>query len=422
MWLIGLIILIIGLIISVALHELGHLVPAKKFGTMVPEYWVGFGPTLWQTKRGSTTYGIKAVLLGGYVRIVGMFPGGPENRKRQRADGRLTLVEEARQQSMQDVEEARAAGGTGVPFYELSTPRKVAVMSGGPLMNLAISFVLIAVVLLGFGYEVPTTTIEQVAGPVNGVESPAAEAGLQAGDTLVAWDGVPVEDWEQLRELISSSPASGATATVERDGELMTFEVVPVINDDGSASIGITSLLGREPAAVGDVFSTTWQLFTGTGKAIIGLPVSVFNLGKSMLTGEERDSEGVISIVGVARFAGEITSPSSFTSEQTTSTGTLTQSVSFADRMLLMLSLLASLNMALFVFNLIPLPPLDGGHIMGALWGGARNASAKLRGKPKPPPADTARMVPLTYAVFGALMVLTLILILADIFKPLSLA
>ena len=120
--------------------------------------------------------------------------------------------------------------------------------------------------------------------------------------------------------------------------------------------------------------------------------------------------------------AGQITSPSTFTYEQATSSGTVVKGPSFAERVAMLLSLIAALNMALFVFNLIPLPPLDGGHIVGALWGGVRNVYAKVTGRPRPAPADTARMMPLTYGVFGALMLMTVVLVVADIVKPLSLA
>ena len=421
MWVIGLIIVILGLIVSVALHEVGHLVPAKKFGAIVPEYWVGFGPTLWQTKKGSTTYGIKAVLLGGYVRIVGMFPGGPANRKRYRPNGQLTLAEEAREQSMEDVARARAQGDEGKAFYELSTPKKLVVMASGPLMNLAIAIVLIAVVLFGFGIQEPTTTIDYVAPTVGEQPSPAAAAGLKDGDTIVEWDGTPVTEWDQLRTLVGETPAEATDVVVDRDGQLVTVQVVPNVDEDGNASIGISSKIGRRSATVGEVADTVWQQFVGTGKAIISLPVSLYELGRSMITGEERDSSGVVSVVGVARLAGEITSPSSLTYEQATPSGTVVQGASVMERVALLISLLAALNMALFVFNLIPLPPLDGGHIVGALWGGAKNTHAKLRKKPRPAPADTARMMPLTYGVFGALMIITVVLVVADIVKPLSL-
>ncbi len=420
MWIIGLVVLIIGLIISVALHELGHLVPAKRFNSIVPEYWVGFGPVLWKTKKGSTTYGVKAILLGGYVRIVGMFPGGPAKRKRTKANGRLTLAEQARLQSLQDLQAARRDGAMGLPFYELSTPKKLTIMLGGPLMNLFLAAFLTVVVLMGFGFQVPTTTVDTVAPEVAGAASPAVEAGIEPGDTVLRWGDNDIEDWDQLRELIQTTPAEGTEVMVQRGDATETVLVVPHIDDEGRRMVGITSRVQRESGSIVDVGQTLWMQFSGTAKAIVGLPVSLYQLGKSMITGEERDPNGVISVLGVARLAGEITSPNTFGGEQT-SVGPV-PGPSMAERAAMLLSLLASLNMALFVFNLIPLPPLDGGHVVGALWGGTRNMWARIRGRARPAPADTARMMPLTYGVFAALMVMTVILMVADVMRPLSLA
>ncbi len=418
MWLIGVGILLLGLIVSVALHELGHLLPAKKFGAAVPEYWVGFGPELWKVKKGGTTYGLKAILLGGYVRIVGMFAPTRPGLKTKRKDGTPTLAQQARLQSEQDVAEAIAGGTSGVPFYQLSTPKKLAVMSGGPLMNLLISVVLIAVVLLGFGWQAPSTTLDEVIQETGGHASPAATAGLQAGDTIVSWSGEQVTSWDQLRELIQKTPATGTEVTVDRGGQDVTMEIIPDVADDGSRSVGIVSALVRERGSLGDVGSVAWQQFTGTGKAILTLPVGMYQMGKSIITGEERDANGVVSLIGVAQLAGQITSPSGSGDSQGESSGV---SMSLADRIVMMISLLAALNMALFVFNLIPLTPLDGGHIAGALYGGAKNAAAKVSGKPKPPPVDTARLTPLTYVVFGTLMAITAFLMIADVLRPLSL-
>lgn len=419
MWLVGMIILIIGVLISVALHELGHLMPAKKFGAAVPEYWIGFGPELWKTKRGGTTYGIKAILLGGYVRIVGMFPPTRPGEKVAKANGRPTLAEEARQQSRADIVEARRSGVTGVPFYQLTTPQKLVVMTGGPLMNLFLCFLIVAIILLGFGWQSPSTTIETVLNEET--SSPAAAAGVQPGDTVLSWDGSEVESWEQLRNLIQETPETGAVAELLRpDGQTIEVTVIPDIADDGQRSIGIVSQLQRERGTVADVGKVVWSQFTGTAAAVAALPVSLYEMARSFITGEERDPNGVVSIVGVARIAGQITSPDALSQEQTTATGTVTVAPSFADRVVMMLSLLASLNMALFVFNLIPLPPLDGGHVAGALYGGARNVVAKLRRKPKPAPADTARLMPLTYGVFVALIAMTVILVIADVVNPVT--
>lgn len=414
-YLAGLLFMILGLIISVALHEVGHLLPAKRFGAVVPEYWIGFGPRLFSRKVGGTEYGIKAILLGGYVRILGMFPPGKELAP----DGgvRLTMVQEARLQSREELESARAAGLSGKPFYRLRTGQKLAVMLGGPLMNLLLAFVITTATIMGIGWSQPTTTIDQVV-PTNselgitenGTDpTPALAAGLQPGDTLLAWDGTAIETWEQTRTLIAQMPKSGADVVVERGGQTVETHVVPVLDKDDVPRIGI--IIGQERArgSLGDSLQTTGALFTGTAGALVRLPVSLWDLIESFFTGAERDPAGVMSVIGVARVAGEVTSAEPGTS------------VTLMDRLAMLLSLLASLNMALFVFNLIPLPPLDGGHIAGALWGGVKNLYARLRGLPRPAPPDTARMVPLANGVFLALIAMSIVLMGADLFKPLHL-
>lgn len=414
----GLILLIVGLLISVALHELGHMLPAKKFGALVPEYWIGFGPTLWKTKRGDTTYGVKALPLGGYVRILGMFPPGGSGKK-FKADGNPTLAQMARQESQAELDAAREEGAQGKAFYQLSTPQKLVVMLGGPIMNLVIAVLLIAVVIMGIGWEAPSTTVAQVSRSEDGTASPAATAGVEPGDQIVAWEGNSVDSWADFQAVVAQAEGP-STVTVKRGGEVLDLEITPGLREDGSHYIGVVSELQRERGSAGDVASTVWMQATMTGKAIVALPVNLYNLTKSFFTGEERDPNGVVSVVGVARMAGEITSAP--TSGDSTTTSGIPSGMSALDRAALMLSLLGALNIALFVFNLIPLPPLDGGHVAGALWGGTKNTAAKLRGEPKPKPADTARMVPLSYGVFVVLMVMTVILVVADTVKPITFA
>lgn len=428
MFLVGVLILIVGLLIAVALHELGHLIPAKKFGVKVPQYFVGFGPTLWSKQVGETEYGIKAIPLGGFVRLASMlYPGAP-GRKEVRADGTLTWAEEARRASAEELE----AGEENRAFWKLPAWKKFIVMFSGPFVNLLLSVLLIGISFIGIGQPAPSNTIASVSECVT-VEkecspsdpiSPAREAGLEAGDTIVDWAGTPITNWDELKNAIEATDSESVQVVIEREGKQQTLTIVPtilerpVVDQNGkpvldeagkemtspTPYIGISAGYELERQSVSSVFSAVGTIAKGTAEIIVRLPVEVWNTARSIFTSEDR-SEGVVSVVGVADMAGKITS---------TDSNQYSTQLRIAD----LLSLLASLNMALFVFNLIPLLPLDGGHMLGAIFEGIRNMWAKARGKPKPAPFDTARLIGLSYVVAGLFLVMTVILILADIVNP----
>lgn len=409
--LVGIVVVVIGILASVALHEVGHMLPAKKFGVLVPDYAVGFGPALWKKKIGETTYALRAILLGGYVKIVGMYaPARPGTRLVGRG-GKLTLAQEAREASAEEIPE----GQEHRAFYHLSAPKKVTVMLGGPIMNLLICFVLSAIAMMGIGAPMASRTIAEVPATITSasgeVASPAYEAGVRPGDTVVAWNGAPVSTFADLQRAVGATPdGESAVLTVERDGGTVDLTVSPVTGAQGARIVGVTAGYEYVSASLPDVAAANWQMFTGTASVVVRLPQAVWQVGRSIVTDEKRDASGVVSVVGVGRMAGEVTGDSQALGLQDT-----------RQVVAVLLSLLASLNMALFVFNLIPLPPLDGGHILGALYEGARRTFARVRGAQDPGPADTARLVPLTWAVGGVLVVMSVILIVADIVKPVSL-
>ena len=425
---IGVLVLVVGLIASIALHEIGHLLPAKRFGVKVSQYFVGFGPTLWSRRRGETEYGVKAVPLGGYVRMVGMYPpahaGTPARR---RADGRATLVEEAREFSLAEVE----PGQESRTFYALSVPKKLVVMLGGPLMNLLIAVVLIAVMLVGFGMPALTSTLGNVQPCLEeecepgAAPAPGTSAGLRAGDTVVSWNGVGTETWDDVRAAIADAGTAPVPVVVERDGEELSLTVTaaraerPVVvdgevrlDDDGTpvtaptpfVGIGPQAELVRQPISV--VPGYAWDAIVATGHVVLTLPQRLVDIAQAAFGQEEREP-GVVGLVGVGRFAGEIASIEG-------------ESYGAVERTADMLGLLASLNLALFMFNLIPLLPLDGGHIAGALWEGLRRQVARLRGRPDPGPVDVARALPLTYVVVVLMVGMSLLLAYADIVRPVS--
>ena len=408
---VGIVVVLIGILASVALHEVGHMLPAKKFGVLVPDYAVGFGPALWKKKIGDTTYALRAILLGGYVKIVGMYAPARQGTRLVGRGGKPTLAQEAREASAEEIPE----GQEHRAFYRLSAPKKIAVMLGGPLMNLLICIVLSAVTMIGIGAPTASRTIADVPTTITSasgeVASPAYEAGVRPGDTVLAWNGQPVATFAQLQRAVGATQeGESAVLTVERDGTPVDLTVSPVTGAQGARLVGVKAGYEYVSASLGDVAAANWQMFTGTTAVVTRLPQAVWQVGRSVFTDEKRDSSGVVSVVGVGRLAGEVTGDS--------------QALGLRDTrqvVAVLLSLLASLNMALFVFNLIPLPPLDGGHILGAVYEGVRRTVARVRGAEDPGPADTARLVPVTWVVGGLLVAMSVILIVADIVKPVSL-
>ena len=236
-YLTGIITLIVGLALSIALHELGHLVPAKKFGVLTTQYMLGFGPTLWSKKFGETEFGVKLIWLGGYVRMYA--PGHPGRRTHNRK-GELTLAEQARQEAQSQipaVQEHRA-------IYAQPVWTRLVIMVSGTLVNLALALICLLVALCGIGVQGPTLDLENVAS-----DSPAASAGLQAGDRVVAWNGTTVSDWSQVQELIGASAAGKeATITVQRPStstpQKLELRVRPGTKD-GRSFLGITPACGK---------------------------------------------------------------------------------------------------------------------------------------------------------------------------------
>ena len=429
--LVGILVLVIGLLISIALHEVGHMVPAKKFGVRVSEYFVGFGPTLWSRRGKETEYGVKAIPLGGYVRLVGMIP--PEERvKPVRGTGWASrVIGDAREAAVEEIQ----PGEDHRAFYHLAWWKKVIVMMGGPLVNLALAVILFTIVLTTIGAPTQSLTVGSVVPcvPAAGASectaedppSPAAQAGLEDGDTITAVDGVPAEDWDQATAIIAQRPGETMPLEVMRDGEPLTLTITPgererAVTDDAGEPVldasgqpvletvgylGVYSEFVTEPQPVTAGAVQTWDYLVATTQVIVTLPQHLWDVTQAALGLEERSTDSIMGVVGVGRVAGEITSA------DVEGYG-LTQKVGD------MLNLLAGLNLALFVFNMIPLVPLDGGHVASALWQGIKNGWARLRARPAPAPVDVARMMPLAYGVFGILLVMGVVLIYADIVAP----
>ncbi|MBC7589839.1 MAG: site-2 protease family protein [Salinibacterium sp.] len=445
LYILGIVIIVVGLALSIGLHELGHLVPAKLFGVRVSQYMIGFGPTILSRKRGETEYGIKAIPLGGYISMAGMFPPAREGgRSRTATTGVMqSLVQDARTSSADTMVATDEATGEQVvvdekrAFYRLPVYKRIIIMLGGPFMNLVIAVVLYAVLLCGFGLAQPSTTVGSVSQCVlpaaspqqecepSSAQSPGLAAGLKPRDRIISMNGTEITSWAQATSIIRESASDDLSIIVNRDGADVTLTATPLLTEryvydaqgvvqkdsSGASVTEKVGFLGIGPAtevvqqpitavlpAVGDNISRVTHL-------ILNLPQRMIDVVNAAFGPNERDPNGPISVVGVGRLAGEITS---------------LNTVPIVERASALVGLVASLNVALMVFNLIPLMPLDGGHVAGALFEGIRRFFAKLFGRGDPGPVDTAKIIPLTFVVASLLIVMSAILIYADIVKPIS--
>ncbi|WP_354568911.1 site-2 protease family protein [Glaciihabitans sp. UYNi722] len=454
LYVLGVVIVAVGIALSIALHEIGHLVPAKLFKVRVGQYMIGFGPTIFSRKKGETEYGVKAIPMGGYISMAGMYPPQRKGGK-PRASGTDAFVAEAEYEDAGRtsstgffqtlVQDARTASAETIPegsedrvFYKLPVVKRVIIMLGGPFMNLVIAVVLFAVVISGFGTQQISTTINTVSACVlpatsdrqkcasSDPEAPAAAAGLKPGDTIQSIDGTPATSYAQTSKLIRSSGGKELTIAVLRDGKPLTVKATPTLSEQSVADAQGQPVKGADGKLVTKkvgILGFTWayelqqQPLTAVLPAvgnnigqdfhlILNLPQRLIDVAKAAFGSGARDPNGPVGVVGVGRLAGEVAA---------------TNSVSLSQRLSTLIGIVASVNVALLVFNLVPLMPLDGGHVAAALWEGIRRFFAKLFKRRDPGPVDAARIIPLTFAVVIILGGMSLLLLYADIVKPITL-
>lgn len=473
LYLAGVLVILVGVVVSIGLHEVGHLIPAKLFGVRVTQYMIGFGKTVFSRTKGETEYGIKAIPLGGYISMVGMFPpaaGGNDKRRppaKAQKKGRLfegrppgtvgaameevveapsrartastgffnTLVQDARDTSQDQI----APGEEHRAFYHLAVWKRVVIMLGGPSVNLVLGILFTAILLMGFGVLTPTTTVASISQCIvpatqtkttcsaSDVPAPAAGTALKPGDRITAIGSTSVSTWSDVTAIIRTSAGKQLDLTVAaKDGTTKRIAVTPatnviaVTNDAGTVQknadgttktqtvgfIGISSTEALQQQSATAVIPAVWNNVTSVAGVIVNLPARLVGVAQAAFGAGERDPNGPISVVGVGRVAGEIAA-----NPQITVTSKLAS----------LIGILGSLNIALFTFNLIPLLPLDGGHVIGALWEGLRRQVARLFGRRDPGPVDTAKLMPLTFAVAILLGGMSVLLIYADLVRPIQL-
>ncbi|MEJ8637780.1 site-2 protease family protein [Streptomyces sp. NPDC006475] len=425
----GIALFAVGLLISIAWHELGHLSTAKLFGIRVPQYMVGFGPTIWSRHKGETEYGIKAIPMGGYIRMIGMFPPGEDGRLEARSTSPWRgMIEDARSAAFEELK----PGDEKRLFYTRKPWKRVIVMFAGPFMNLILAVAIFLGVAMTFGFATQTTEVAGVQKCVISQSenrdtcakgdpvSPAEAAGLQTGDKIVAFNGKPVDDWATLSNRIRET-IGPATITVERGGQEQVLQAtlaknsVAKKNADGevvpgqyvpAGYLGFAAKTEILPLSFPDSVDRMGDMIENGVESMVALPAKVPDLWNAAFSDGDRKDDSPVGVVGAARISGEV----------------MNLDAPAQNLIAMFMMLLAGFNLSLFLFNMLPLLPLDGGHIAGALWESVRRNLAKLFRRPDPGPFDVAKLMPVAYVVAGIFICFTLLVLVADIVNPVKIS
>jgi membrane-associated protease RseP (regulator of RpoE activity) len=379
MQILGVVAFVIALLFSVMVHEFGHYITARRYGMRVSEFFLGFGKRIWSFTKGETEFGIKAIPAGGYCKIEGMVP-----------------------------DDQMPAGQEDRAFYKASSGKKLVVLGAGSFLHFVLGYLLLFVLFAGVG----TNQVLPVIGEV--VSNSAAQAaGIKAGDEVTSINGVKVTTWYKDVEAIRNSQGKELTLGLIRNGQEITITATPRLTDvDGTERyvLGIVNTVGLKRSSVTEsttnAFTVTKSFMTESVKSLISLPSKIPALWGQTVRGEERDANGLVGVVGVARVSGEAVGD-----------GDLTASERWATFLLI----IASLNIFVGIFNLLPILPLDGGHMAVAIADEIRALYARLRGRARPAAIDVTILTPITMVVFVILACLTLLLLVADVINPVTL-
>jgi len=379
MEILGMLAFVVALLLSVMVHEFGHFVTARRYGMWVSEFFVGFGKRIWSVQRGETEFGVKAIPAGGYCKIEGMSPND----------------------AMPEGEEDRA-------FYKASSGKKLIVLGAGSFLHFVLGYLLLFVLFAGVG----TNQVLPIIGEVVS-NSAAQSAGIQVGDEVISINGVEVTTWYKDVDAIRNSQGKELTLGLLRDGESITITATPRLTDiDGTERyvLGIVNITGLKRSGViesaSNSFKVTKSFLSESVKSLAKLPEKIPALWGATVRGEERDANGLVGVVGVARVSGEAVGSDKLTP---------------MERLATFLLIVASLNIFVGIFNLLPILPLDGGHMAVAIADEMRAFLARLRGRPRPAPIDVTVLTPITMVVFVVLACLTLLLLVADVINPVTL-
>jgi membrane-associated protease RseP (regulator of RpoE activity) len=394
----GVLLFAVGIGVSIALHEAGHMWTAKAFGMKVRRYFIGFGPTIFSWRRGETEYGLKAIPAGGFCDIAGMTAMDP-----------VTVDENPR------------------AFFRKPTWQRVVVLSAGSFAHFCIGVVLLFVLALTLGLPATTAVAGEVScaattiNPATGetapctadVPAPAAKAGLRTGDEIISVAGTPTPTFTDVAKVIRAH-IGPTPIVVNRDGRELTLiaDVAPVMRvaadgkpGDPNNRLEQVGAIGVGPkgvieytalSAIPGTISFTGHLFDLTWQGLLRFPEKVPSVLRA-IAGEPRDLDSPVSVVGASNLGGQM-------AEQ--------------GQWLMFGLLLAALNFFIGVFNLLPLLPLDGGHIAVNLYERVRDTVRSRMGKVKMPPVDYTRLLPVTYAFIVVLGAISLLTITADIVNP----
>jgi len=391
MAIIGVLAFVVALLLSVMIHEAGHYLTAKKFGMKVTEFFLGFGQKIWSTQRGETEFGIKAIPAGGYCRIVGMSP----------------------REELSQADEDRA-------FVKAGVGQRLIVLGAGSFLHFVIGFVLLLTLFISVGVTSVTSTVEQVSECIpqkasevctaKSTPSPAKNVGILAGDKIIRVDGESYQDWSDVVAVIRASAGKELNITIERNGAPIDIAVTPASREVNGKVIGVLGVVNKVGTITyGPVDSVaragkfTGEILQNSATSLVSLPTKIPNLISQTFGGEKRDPEGLVGVVGVARVSGETAD---------------TDALTLREKIATFILIIASLNLFVGMFNLLPLLPLDGGHMAVAIVDGVRSFIARKRGLVKPAPFDVELLAPITMVVFVLMAALSILLLTADIFNP----